>query len=672
MMTNQAYKVQVQSDYLSKITRAQPVLALSELIWNSLDADAHSVDVTFEYNELDTLATIIVRDDGRGIPHAEAPELFQNLGGSWKRHGGTTKGEGRFLHGQEGRGRFKALSLGRAAEWDVTYTKGDELWTYKIQVSAENIQEVVISDEVPAPSRQHRGVILSIIDPYRDYKVLASDDGIQELNETFATYLANYSGISIIVGTARLDPSSVIAAEHPVNLPDIVEDGKPYPVRLTIVEWKTSTSRSLYLCNERRLPLIRIARRFHLGNVQFSAYLASPFITKYQKENTLEFCEASPLVTKSLDEASQSIKDYFRERAAHEAKTLVEVWKEEKVYPYTGEAANQVEVVGRQVFDIVAVKVARYMPDFDSTPPKSKALHLRLLRQSIEKSPDDLLFILEEVLNLPKRKQAELAELLRNVSLSAIISSAKVVTDRLRFLDGMESILFDKEPKKRLKERSQLHRIIAQNCWLFGEEYSLSVSDQSLTEVLRKHKKILREEVVIDESVKHISKDSGIIDLMLSRMIRNHKPNELTHLVVELKAPKVKIDRNVMQIEEYAFSIKKDERFRSVNTQWVFWAISDDFGDYAQERIIDSSGLVHTKDNISIYVKTWAQVLDENRSRLQFFKERLEYQADKEASTQYLRDNYQHLLQGVIVEEDGTGEDDSTFDDEVNVAGTAG
>jgi hypothetical protein len=30
-MTNQAYKVQVQSDYLSKITRAQPVLALTEL-----------------------------------------------------------------------------------------------------------------------------------------------------------------------------------------------------------------------------------------------------------------------------------------------------------------------------------------------------------------------------------------------------------------------------------------------------------------------------------------------------------------------------------------------------------------------------------------------------------------------------------------------------------------
>ncbi len=655
-MANQAYKVQVQSDYLNKITRAYPVQALAELIWNSLDADASKVDVSFDY-ELDTLSTIIVRDDGHGIPYADAPELFQNLGGSWKRLGGMSKTEGRFLHGQEGRGRFKALALGRAAEWDVTYGKGKDLWTYKIQISAENIQEVVITDEAPAPEKKRRGVVLSIVDPHKDYRVLTSNDGIQELNETFATYLSDYSGVSIIVGTLKLDPSSVIVGQHEVNLSDIVEDNKLYPVRLSLIEWKASTSRALYICNERRLPLIRVGRRFHVGNFQFSAYLSSPFITKFQKENTFDFCEANPLVTKSLDEASQAIKDHFRERAAIEAKTLVDEWKEERVYPFTGEAASQVEVVERQVFDIVAVKVAQYMPDFDATPPKNKALHLRLLRQSIEKSPEDLQFILEEVLNLPKRKQAELAELLRTVSLSAIISAAKVVTDRLKFLDGLESILFDQESKKCLKERSQLHRIVAQNCWLFGEEYSLSVSDQSLTEVLRKHKKILGEDVAIDEPVKHISKANGIIDLMLSRMVRNHKPNELTHLIIELKAPKVKIDKNFMQIEEYAFSIRKDERFRNVKTKWVFWAISDDFGDYVEGRIQDESGLMLTKDNLSIYVKTWGQVLDENRARLQFFKEKLEYEADKGASLQYLRENYHDLLKGVLVEEDGVEEE---------------
>lgn len=67
-----------------------------------------------------------------------------------------------------------------------------------------------------------------------------------------------------------------------------------------------------------------------------------------------------------------------------------------------------------------------------------------------------------------------------------------------------------------VKERSQLHRIIAQNCWLFGEEFGLSVDDRSLTEVLIAHKKMLDPDIVIDAPVKHISQTRGIVDLMLS------------------------------------------------------------------------------------------------------------------------------------------------------------
>ena len=72
------------------------------------------------------MSKIIVRDNGTGMEYEKAPELFKSLGGSWKRSGATTKKEGRFLHGQDGRGRFKAFALGRIAEWDVTYRKGRE------------------------------------------------------------------------------------------------------------------------------------------------------------------------------------------------------------------------------------------------------------------------------------------------------------------------------------------------------------------------------------------------------------------------------------------------------------------------------------------------------------------------------------------------------------------
>lgn len=259
--------------------------------------------------------------------------------------------------------------------------------------------------------------------------------------------------------------------------------------------------------------------------------------------------------------------------------------------------------------------------------------------------------ILTEVLNLPTRKQEELAELLREGSLSSIINAAKVVADRLKFLAGLETILFEKGPKQRLKERTQLHRILAENPWVFGEEFHLSVDDMSLTEVLRKHKALLGDDIVIDAPVKHVVQTRGIVDLMLSRQIRRHRANDLTHLVVELKAPNVKIDRDeISQIVGYAASVTSDERFRNVDVKWDFWVISDDVGPVGKFNIGENTatGLIHKSANASIYIKTWAQVLDDNRARMQFFQERLEFNVDKGRSLKHLQERYATYLQGVL------------------------
>lgn len=665
-MTSHSYPVEVQSDFIEKITQAKPIPALSEFIWNSLDADASAVEVFLEENELGVLSRIIVRDNGIGIERQRAPDLFRNLGGSWKRSRSTTD-NGRMLHGQDGRGRFKAFSLGRLAEWNVAYEKGGVLYSYMITMDDAKLKEVLITDESVAEQGKRRGVTLAITELHKDFRSLTSETAVQAFTEIFALYLTDYKNVSVSINGSRFDPSGLIASQASIGLTDIVEDGKTYPVRLEIIEWRSTTNRSLYLCTEKGFPLLELERRFHIGSFQFSAYMRTAYTAKLQHDGTVELAEMNPKIKAAANESQQAIKDHFRNRAAQEARTVVNEWKEEQIYPYDGEAKTRVEEVERQVFDIVAVNIAQHLPDFSTTQPKSKAMHLRLLRQAIEKSPEDLQLILENVLNLPKRKQEELAELLRDVSLSAIISAAKVVADRLRFLTGLDAILFGAESKKRLKERSQLHRIIAENCWLFGEEYNLSVDDQSLTEVLRKHRHLLGDDTKIDEPVKHISKERGIVDLMLSRAIRRHRVDELSHLVVELKAPRVKIDtKEITQTEGYAIAVMNDERFRAVNTTWTFWVISDDYGEYAKHRMKSfngSGGKVHEAYNVSIWVKTWAQVLEENRSRMQFFQERLEYAADKGESLKHLKEHYSKFLEGVLVEDEGdtVTEDENTL-----------
>ena len=345
-------------------------------------------------------------------------------------------------------------------------------------------------------------------------------------------------------------------------------------------------------------------------------------------------------------------RSHCRSIAAQDARSFVAEWKAEKIYPFPDdEPATQLELIERQVFDIVALNVARFLPDFEGSAPRSKALHLRMLRQAIEKGPEDLQLILTEVLNLPPRQQEVLAELLREGSLSSIINGTKVISDRLKFLNGLEAILFDKGPKQRLKERSQLHRILARNPWIFGEEFHLSVSDMSLTEVLRKHKSMLGDEIVIDAPVRHVCQTRGIVDLMLSRQIRRHRVNDLTHLVVDLKAPTVKISRDeISQIVGYAASVTADQRFRNVETRWEFWVIGDDVDTVGKFTIGDNAttGLIHKNSNVSIYIKTWAQVLDDHRCRMQFFQERLAYQADEGAALKHLHERYADYLEGVL------------------------
>ena len=172
------------------------------------------------------------------------------------------------------------------------------------------------------------------------------------------------------------------------------------------------------------------------------------------------------------------------------------------------------------MFDIVALNVNKHLKDFAEQSKRTKAFQLRMLRQAIERGPDELQHILSEVLDLPENTQKELSRLLEDADLANVISASKLVADRLKFVYGLETLLFDPESKKLLKERSQLHRMIAENnTWIFGEEFNLTVDDQSLTAVLRKHRKLIGEETVIDQPVKKIDGKVGIVDLMLSRSV---------------------------------------------------------------------------------------------------------------------------------------------------------
>jgi hypothetical protein len=279
--------------------------------------------------------------------------------------------------------------------------------------------------------------------------------------------------------------------------------------------------------------------------------------------------------------------------------------------------------------------------------------------------------ILKEVLDLPIKQQKELATLLQETTLSAIITTAKTVADRLKFIAALESIVFNPETKARLKERSQLHKILAENTWVFGEEYNLWVSDKDLKRVLEKHKELLDPNIAIDEPVKVIGKTRGIIDLMFSRVARRHRANDIEHMVVELKAPKVKIgSEEIVQAKKYAIAVSSDERFSTVpGIRWHFWIVSNDYDQYARSEIDNGPDpdrrLISRGPILTVGVKTWGELIEENRARLQFFQEQLQHTADESSAIRYLQEKHSNFLEGVFLEEEIDGDDNNQALDEV-------
>ncbi len=668
------YSVEVQADFLERQAKAQPIAAVAELIWNGLDADATKIAVDLENDHLGGLQRIIVTDNGHGIPYADAPTLFRNLGGSWKKHGARTKSLQRQLHGQEGRGRFKAFALGAAADWKTTYARDGQLFRYEITILEHDIRRVSIAEEAPVNGHAPTGVTVVVSDLKRNFISLKPENSAQELSEVVAIYLKSYRDVVIIIGSERIDPATAIFKTWELQLTPIEdEDGHSHPVSVEVIEWRRQTKRALYLCNEQGFPLSQVETRFHVGDFHFSAYLKSSFIRILHQDNRLELAEMVPALVSAIEEARTKIKEIFRERASERAKIVVEDWKAQNIYPYQGEADTQIERAERQIFDIVAVTVQEAAPEFNEIPRPQIALHLRMLRHAIERSPTELQRILDEVLRLPKRKQKELAVLLDETDLSAIISAATMIADRLKFLHGLRIILFDHEAKERLKERSQLHKILETNTWIFGEEFNLWASDKELTTVLKTHKEKLDPQLIIDEPVKLLTRKRGIVDLMLARSQKRHRADDYEHLVVELKAPKVTLtSKELTQIKDYALSVSRDPRYHRVaGVRWHFWLVADKYDDFVQSEIASGPDpdrrLVNRGQNVSVGVKTWGEILDENNARLQFVKQALEHNADDGQALAFLEERHREFLEGVILQDD----EDALVDEEQPAAPAA-
>ncbi|MCD7982760.1 MAG: ATP-binding protein [Desulfovibrio sp.] len=652
----QEFQVELHSDHLESLTTANPLKALEELIYNALDADAKLVEVLFRRNVIGGIDSIVVQDDGTGIA-PEAEPYFRQLGGSWKKDAKKTKEFQRLLHGKHGKGRFKAFALGEIVEWSTCFKSNGKNYSRSIYGNSQNMGKFSITD--PSVTERKTGTNVIIQNVSEKFSSLSEAKAIESLTTDLALYLKNYNNVFVFYNNSEIDPGKFIVGqeEYPFS---ITIDEETISGSIVVCEWSIDTGKAIYFCDNAGFVYEQREHRIYTSGFNISAYIKSESINENFIINNLQAGEFDKKSKKMLDSAKKCIRKYCRDKSIIEGQNIIEEWKKAKIYPYSDETAEDntdIKNIERQVFDVVALNINEHIPEFQNYDNITKRLSFSLIREALENSPASLNRILESVIALPKEKIDDLNSLLKHTSLSNVISASKKVADRLSFLAAIEYLVFE---DKRIKERSQLHKILEENTWIFGEEFHLTVSDKSLDAVLEAHLSILdsgKKKKGREPRVLRPDGKTGVVDLMLSRRIPEPDKEKRSHLIIELKRPSQKIDFKAYgQLLQYAGAVVNDARFAQVDARWIFWAVSTELSKEVEELSSAKDrpeGLAHEGENFEIWIMPWSKLINRCRARLSFFKEELKYDPGTDQAIAHLQELYaQYVPEDISSEED--------------------
>lgn len=616
--------VNLTEDHIDRVSRVSLYSAIEELIWNGLDSGSTTVNFITDYNDLSGARSIIVEDQGSGIKYSEVKRLFEFFGDSTKVQKIKTD-DGRYLHGSEGRGRYKAFALGNQIKWNTIYKEDLSLHQFDICISRAAIKKVTYSDLKPISSGT-TGTTVVIDQLNHDVEKLTDDDVVAFLREKFTIYLKQYPNVIINYNSHRITIENLIEDISTYPLDPISEKGNS--PKLEIIEWNFSArARKLHLCDEKGFSRREINAGIHAPGYEFSAYLLANEVEALYHSGNIDL-DLDEDTNKLIESSKKKLREHFKKKDEEHRNRIIDGWKSDGIYPYKdSEDQTPLKAMEKKVFDMIAMRVHEQHEAFRTGDNKSKNFTLTLMRQALESGPTTLNRLLQEVLSLSPEQIEDLSELIKRTNFESIIRAAKRVTERLDIIQAFDEILFDKDWKKRLLERTQLHRLLVHNLWIFGEEYELDTDDESLVKVLEKHKKHLKREFLTeDKDVRTIDGIAAIPDLMFSRRFCR-RPDIFEHLVVELKRPSLKLGQEeISQIEGIGHSVANDERFSKEKVKWKFILLGNEFNDFAESKaksINTPYGCLHIKQNLEIWIMKWNDILQNAKMRYEFFRNTL-------------------------------------------------
>ena len=627
--------------------------ALKELINNSIKAAAKHIRIDFvplgEENALEyqKIHKIIISDDGEGVSESRFANRIMEIA--------TESADG-----GNGTGRFAGLLIGRTMYIETTAYDQEQKKkkTTSVTFNAKdftsgNINDVELDvDSVEVDSNVANGYKVVLSDLYNNEQdcnrknklsvVFKEDNFAQAIFEHYPFYIFNEKVHFIINGKELKMEDFFLNSNKKNKIVDYTDTaGNEHKVCFQFYSLKLSDKR-VRIFLQSITGIKTIIAEFVYNSIWYSPdamgaqfiVVESDIITPDLYANFSiealgqnEWTSFSKLIRETIDE--QFKKDDVK------YKTFLEKLGADQYYPYTKEERKH-NSISEQIFERSA-----YLFEDDlkllSTDNKTRKIIYLLLRKAIESG--DLAYLFSDVLNLSKDGQTKLLELLRQTSMEEIVRFSSEVAKKEQFLNFLYELTYGKEIAKHILERKQLHKIVANNLWIFGEEYlgtPVLWSDKNLgNNIEQLHHDYL--------DYKPTSKDNNLIEVkgkirsITDLFFYNEKKlgngrDEV--MIVELKAPKCAIhQKELNQVDLYGYEIANRSEFSKHDVTYKILLISSKISDFAKSQINANKlnervpflykTINDNNADIQIYVMEWSDLIKRNNMQLSYLNNSL-------------------------------------------------
>ena len=614
--------------------------AIAEYIWNGFDAKASIINIDYDCNEVGYINKFSINDNGTGINIENIDETFGNFNDSLKMLSYSDTG---FVKGKKGKGRYSFSVFCNKAIWDTVFQseKGDFL-NYKIEIKKEISQNFSTFD-----NKITKGVKTGTKVIFEEFHSLTGD--LLD-NEDFLSFLSSEFGWFLYLNKEH--DYKILINGSPLNYFEIIEENDDKEIqigdnifKLSYLRWdrKIGDKYYYYFLRSDKKQVERKHTSFNNKAVDFhhSIYVESEYFDNFKptpKDSPiLDFGEKNQTdnIYKTLvgllnEFVAEKEKTFIRSQKADE---LIDNYNKKKIFPLF--KANNYEQLRKKDLENVIKELYCIQPKIFQklNEPQSKTIvgFLNLLLDTEQR--EHVLDIIDNVVKLSDEERRELAEILKSTKLQHITALIKFLENRFNTVEILKTLIFDLE--KFTNEREHIQKVVENNYWLFGEQYSLVSADKNFEVLLNNYLYHIEKTKKIPEKIDSKEKLKRP-DIFISRKIYTPDSNNDEYLIeeniiVELKRPTVVIGKEQFsQIEDYMSIIINDARFNSQLRKWKFYLIGKEVdnhikGLYKNQAVRNKKFLVQEIDNYEIYALKWDDVFKIFEIRHNNFINKLEF-----------------------------------------------